>query len=110
MLTSSIGWILLVSGLITALGGLIALLTPSRFLWACCEWSGTLMRKVDAFGDQPGVICHRWKFLEAMKSGSGGPGKSVRRIGFDKWHKPGRVVEHRRPNVDELIDTVRPGE
>src|SRR6185437_11498687 len=88
--------------------GAIAVAGPS--LTSGGDSTGWLRYMLGVFREQPGVICHRGEFLEAMPGGSGRPREFFVHEGFDKRYKPRHIVEHRWPNVDELIDAVRPGE
>jgi hypothetical protein len=67
------------------------------------------MCQFGVFRYEPSLIRYWRKFLEAMESGSSCPWKFFARVSFDRGHKPGHVVEHRRSSVSELIDAVRPG-
>ena len=59
---------------------------------------------------QPGIGAHRRELLETMSSGSSRPVEFFTRVCFDEWHEPRRIVEHCWPNIDDLIDAVRPRE
>src|SRR5580658_4556399 len=76
---------------------------PTHLLFAVSDLLGI-------FRDQSGVVASGRKSLETMTCGSRRPGELFARVGLDEWYKPGHIVEHRWPNVDKLIDAVRPRE
>src|SRR5690606_24264782 len=47
---------------------------------------------------------------EAMLRAGAGPGEALVRAGLDPRHEPGVLVEHRRAEIDELVQAFGPRE
>src|ERR1700741_901525 len=60
--------------------------------------------------DQTFIGVHLRQRFVAVDRGRGGPGQLLACPGFDERREPAGLVQHRRPQIDEPVETLGPSE